>query len=70
MWSANRDPPALSVAQRIGSLVPICRWRPHRRRSWLGLDLMAGTTLATYAIAVSLAYASLAGLPPETGLFP
>ena len=32
-------------------------------------DLVAGITLAAYAIPVSLAYASLAGLPPEVGLY-
>jgi sulfate permease, SulP family len=32
-------------------------------------DLLAGTTLAFYAIPTSMAYASLAGLPPETGIY-
>jgi high affinity sulfate transporter 1 len=32
-------------------------------------DLVAGITLAAYAIPVSLAYASLAGLPPEYGVY-
>jgi MFS superfamily sulfate permease-like transporter len=32
-------------------------------------DLVAGVTLAAYAIPVSLAYASLAGLPPEVGIY-
>jgi len=31
--------------------------------------MVAGVTLAAYAIPVSLAYASLAGLPPQTGLY-
>lgn len=30
---------------------------------------MAGVTLAAYAIPVSLAYASLAGLPPQVGIY-
>jgi SulP family sulfate permease len=34
---------------------------------WLRLDIVAGLTLAAYAIPVSLAYASLAGLPGEAG---
>ena len=37
--------------------------------AWLAPDLIAGITLAAYAIPVSLAYAGLAGLPPEVGLY-
>ena len=44
-------------------------WLPHYRREWLRFDLFAGVTLAAYAIPVSLAYAILAGLPPQTGLY-
>jgi high affinity sulfate transporter 1 len=35
----------------------------------LRLDAVAGITLAAYAIPVSLAYASLAGVPPQMGLY-
>lgn len=35
----------------------------------LGADAIAGIMLAAYAIPVSLAYATLAGLPPEYGIF-
>jgi sulfate permease, SulP family len=37
--------------------------------NWLPSDLVAGITLAAYAIPVSLAYATLAGLPPQVGLY-
>jgi hypothetical protein len=30
---------------------------------------LAGVTLAAYAVPVSLAYATLAGLPPQTGIY-
>lgn len=36
---------------------------------WLPFDLMAGITVAAYAIPVSLAYATLAGLQPQVGLY-
>jgi high affinity sulfate transporter 1 len=39
------------------------------RAAWLGGDIVAGVTLAAYAIPVSLAYASLAGLPPQVGIY-
>src|SRR5262249_10343748 len=32
-------------------------------------DALAGVTLAAYAIPVSLAYAGIAGLPPEVGIY-
>jgi SulP family sulfate permease len=51
------------------SLVPIAGWLPRYERAWLRLDVIAGVTLAAYAVPVSLAYAGLAGLPPETGLY-
>ena len=39
------------------------------RSDWLSSDLVAGVTLAAYAIPVSLAYATLAGLPPQVGVY-
>src|ERR1700758_5219637 len=36
---------------------------------WLSSDLVAGVTLAAYAVPVSLAYATLAGLPPQVGVY-
>lgn len=45
------------------------RWLVNYERSWWSLDLAAGLTLAAYAIPVSLAYASLACLPPVMGLY-
>jgi hypothetical protein len=49
----------------VRSTFPIVQWLPQYRRNWLRLDLLAGLTVAAYAIPVSVAYASLAGLPPE-----
>jgi SulP family sulfate permease len=51
------------------SLFPPARWLPEYEAGWLGPDLIAGITLAAYAIPVSLAYAGLAGLPPQVGLY-
>lgn len=45
------------------------RWLADYRREWLPNDLIAGVTLAAYAIPVSLAYATLAGLPPHCGIY-
>src|SRR5262249_4214306 len=49
--------------------LPIAGWLPHYEPAWLRFDLVAGVTLAAYAVPVSLAYAALAGLPPQMGLY-
>src|SRR5262245_34242331 len=54
---------------KLTSFVPILDWLPRYQRAWLRDDVIAGATLAAYAIPVSLAYAALAGLPPEMGLY-
>ena len=50
-------------------LAPPARWLVEYRASWLASDAIAGVTLAAYAIPVSLAYAGLAGLPPQVGVY-
>ena len=58
-------------SRRFGWLGPVvpARWLPRYRGAWLPADAVAGVTLAAYAIPVSLAYAGLAGLPPQVGLY-
>src|SRR3954462_6457852 len=48
---------------------PPVRWLADYRADWLPGDITAGVTLAAYAIPVSLAYAGLAGLPPQVGIY-
>jgi SulP family sulfate permease len=49
--------------------VAAARWLADYRVEWLASDVVAGATLAAYAIPVSLAYAGLAGLPPQAGIY-
>ena len=53
--------------EHVGALsvrrLPIIVWLPQYQRNWLRPDVVAGLTLAAYAVPVSVAYASLAGLP-------
>ena len=51
------------------TLFPPAQWLAGYQAKWLTPDALAGFTLAAYAIPVSLAYAALAGLPPQTGLY-
>jgi len=60
---------ASALAARLSGALPIGRWLPDYRAKWLTGDLIAGLTLAAYVIPQSMAYASLAGLPPQTGLY-
>jgi high affinity sulfate transporter 1 len=50
-------------------LFPLLEWLAAYRLSFLSSDIVAGVTLAAYAIPVSLAYAALAGLPPQVGIY-
>jgi sulfate permease, SulP family len=49
--------------------LPPARWLRAYRVAYLPSDFIAGITLAAYAIPVSLAYAGLAGLPPQVGVY-
>lgn len=53
----------------LKKIFPILTWLPNYTTSLLKKDLVAGITLSAYAIPVSLAYASLAGLPPQYGIY-
>src|SRR5271167_4384030 len=50
-------------------IFPPVTWLAEYKPSWLRHDAIAGVTLAAYAIPVSLAYATLAGLPPQIGIY-
>src|SRR5258706_3693340 len=50
-------------------LFPPASWLANYHLAWLPSDAIAGITLAAYAIPVSLAYAGLAGLPPQVGIY-
>ncbi|MDR5899563.1 sulfate permease [Halomonas vilamensis] len=49
--------------------LPIFQWLPHYQRSTLTRDLLAAVIVTIMLIPQSLAYAMLAGLPAEVGLY-
>lgn len=51
------------------AVFPPAQWLAAYQTKWLANDAIAGVTLAAYGIPVSLAYASLAGLPPQYGIY-
>lgn len=59
----------MNIKQNISNLLPILKWGRNYNRRWLKPDLLAGITLGAFTIPEAIAYASLVGLPPETGLY-
>ena len=62
--TASESTPAAADA-RVRPLSWLASYQPR----WLAADCLAGVTLAAYAVPVALAYATLAGLPPEVGIY-
>ncbi len=56
-------------ASGLGRYLPFTRWLFHYRRADLPSDLVAGIVTAIMLIPQSMAYAQLAGLPPQVGLY-
>ena len=52
-----------------GLSLPLLQWLPAYRREWLRPDVVAGVTTAAVVIPKSLAYATIAGLPIQVGLY-
>lgn len=58
------------VAQRAtGRPWPVLAWVPGYRRSWLRFDLVAGLTVCGILVPEGMAYAQLAGVPPEFAFY-
>jgi MFS superfamily sulfate permease-like transporter len=68
----------MTVAEKIGTkprrnswvrFVPIIGWLPGYDRAWLSFDIIAGLTLWGLIVPEAMAYAGIAGLPPQAGLY-
>ncbi|HCD9746649.1 SulP family inorganic anion transporter [Pseudomonas aeruginosa] len=55
--------------------MPLARWVPgldsllHYRRAWFRSDVQAGLSVAAIQIPTAIAYAQIAGFPPQVGLY-
>ncbi|PWB53389.1 MAG: hypothetical protein C3F13_09610 [Anaerolineales bacterium] len=56
-------------SRKISGFLPILSWLPHYNRTWLSLDIIAGLTLWGLVVPEAMAYAGIAGLPPQAGLY-
>ena len=59
---------SVMIARRW-TILPIVSWLSEYRLPWLRLDLVAGVTAAAVIIPQAMAYATIAGLPVEVGLY-
>ncbi|KAK9739693.1 STAS domain [Popillia japonica] len=59
----------LSIRKSLIGLVPILEWAPKYNTHKLVSDLIAGVTVGLTVMPQSLAYATLAGLEPQYGLY-
>lgn len=53
----------------IKKYIPILEWLPSYQSGWLRLDLVAGLSAAAVVIPQAMAYATMAGLPIQVGLY-
>jgi high affinity sulfate transporter 1 len=54
---------------RLTAVIPALDWLRRYQIGWLRADIVAGIALAAYVLPAGLGDASLAGLPPEAGLY-
>lgn len=58
-----------SAARARGRTWSILSWLPGYQRGWLRFDLIAGLTVCAILVPEGMAYAELAGMPPETAFY-
>ena len=63
--SETHSKPSGSIAR----LIPILAWLPQYNRAWLVADIIAGLTLWGLVVPEGMAYAGIADLPPQAGLY-
>jgi MFS superfamily sulfate permease-like transporter len=58
------------VSNNQGSrAIPLLEWLPGYQSGWLRYDLIAGLITAAVVIPKAMAYATIAGLPVQVGLY-
>ncbi|XP_012518529.1 PREDICTED: sodium-independent sulfate anion transporter [Propithecus coquereli] len=53
----------------VQRLLPILAWLPNYSMQWLKMDIIAGLSVGLTVVPQALAYAEVAGLPPQYGLY-
>ena len=60
---------ALAGRRRLTGIFPILGWLPSYRREWLGRDAIAGLVVVALLVPEGMAYAQIAGMPPQTAFY-
>ena len=55
--------------KKISSYIPVTQWTRSYNRDFLRPDVVAGITVGAFTIPEAIAFVTLAGLPPEVGLY-
>jgi len=58
-----------NLARELSRFIPILHWLPTYQRAWLSADIIAGLTLWGLVVPEAMAYAGVANLPPQAGLY-
>jgi high affinity sulfate transporter 1 len=61
--------PARAEDQYVAMSLPVLEWLPDYRKTWLRPDVVAGLTTSAVVIPKAMAYATIAGLPIQVGLY-
>ncbi|EZF70630.1 hypothetical protein H105_07083 [Trichophyton soudanense CBS 452.61] len=68
-WLRNHSPTVKGTVDYFNSLFPFWNWIFHYNTQWLIGDIIAGVTVGFVVVPQGMAYALLARLPPEYGLY-
>jgi SulP family sulfate permease len=61
--------PTARPQTKLTRFMPVLSWLPRYDRAWLAVDVIAGLTLWGLIVPEGMAYAGIAGLPPQAGLY-
>ena len=68
-WIRSVVPNGRQVGQYFYNLFPFLRWAPRYNLQWFLGDLVAGITIGAVVVPQGMAYASLAEVQPQFGLY-
>lgn len=61
--------PRIAKPTGLRRWLPVLQWLPHYDRSWLRGDFIAGLTVMALLVPEGMAYAELAGVPPQAAFY-
>ncbi|MCB0255314.1 MAG: sodium-independent anion transporter, partial [Anaerolineae bacterium] len=59
----------VAASSSLAKHLPILGWLPSYKSSWLRSDLLAGLIAGAVVVPQTMAYATIAGLPVQSGLY-